>query len=102
VTARLRWSVCVGGYPNGWDSPMFSTDDPEDAISIYEKVRDGLRARHARWTTVAIFDDNGEGEPLQPERMRERMREQLWDHGWHRAAQDAPDAEVVGLWKQIP
>lgn len=76
LTRRPRWSVRIGGYPNGWEPPIFSTDDPEDAISIYGKVRDAQRARHARYTTVAIFDDNGEGEPLDGERVRERLEEE--------------------------
>ena len=80
---------------------MFATNDPEDAISIFEKVRDAQRARHARFTTVAIFDDNGEGEPLDGERVLERLRDELWDHGWHRAADQAPDRELPGLYAQM-
>lgn len=102
MTARPRWSVRVGGYPNGWESPALETDDPAAAIARYEATRERLRAGGYRYLTVAIFDDNGEGEPLDPDRLYERMREKLWDHGWHRAADEATDAEIVELWKQIP
>lgn len=68
---RPRWSVCVGGYPNGWEPPVLETDDPEAAIARYEQTRERLRGGGYRYLTVAIFDDNGEGEPLDPERVRE-------------------------------
>lgn len=71
--SRPRWSVRIGGYPNGWEPPVLETDDPETAITRYSRERDRIRGGGHRYTTVAIFDDNGEGEPLQPDEVRERV-----------------------------
>ena len=74
----MRWHVSVGGYPNGWEPPLFQTDDAQDAISVYRKVLDAQRARHARMTTVALFADRrGEGEPLDADTVLERLEEEL-------------------------
>lgn len=66
---KPRWSVCRGGYPNGWEPPLIETDDPREAVRVYAEATE----RRARMTTVAIFDDNGEGEPLDPELVDERL-----------------------------
>lgn len=87
--SRPRWSVCVGGYPNGWQPPVLETNDPLLAIAQYEFASADLRASHARMTTVAIFDDNGEGEPLQPEQVLERLADED-------DAQDAPGGRAWG------
>lgn len=67
--SRPRWSVCVGGYPNGWEPPLIETDDPREAVRVYAKATEST----ARMTTAAIFDDHGEGEPLSPEQVDERL-----------------------------
>lgn len=65
-----RWGVRLGGYPHGWGDSLLETDDAEEAIARYELERARLR----RMTTVAIFDDaRGEGEPLDPDAVRERL-----------------------------
>lgn len=60
-----RWSVAYGGYPDGWDMPFCMTNDPYVAMQSYDEASPG------RMQTVAIFDDNGEGEPLDPHAVEE-------------------------------
>lgn len=70
-----RWSVCTGG-PSSWDLPVLETNDAAEAIARYEQEHAALGLTHPRRTwatrTVAIFDDDGEGEPLDPDTVRER------------------------------
>ena len=60
-----RWRVAQGGFPHGWESPFFTSNDPYAAINAYE----GWTPQHMM--IVAIFDDHGEGEPLDPHRVEE-------------------------------
>lgn len=71
----MRWHVAVGGYPDGWDTPAFKTDDPLLAIGSYEQIR--REHEGELMTTVAIFDDRcGEGEPLDPEQVLDRLEDE--------------------------
>ena len=66
-----RWLVAVGGYPDGWEPPHFESDDPLLAIGAYEQTRREFEG--VAMTTVAIFDNDGEGQPLDPEAVLERL-----------------------------
>lgn len=66
-----RWSVCIGGYPGGWEAPIIQSDDPDVIETVYIAAELSIQGRSM--TTVAIFDDNGEGEPLGPEMMFDRL-----------------------------
>jgi hypothetical protein len=55
----------MGGFPDGWEPPFLTTACPYEAIKAYEAANPG------HMQTVAIFDANGEGEPLDPERVEE-------------------------------
>lgn len=72
MAIKPRWSVCIGGYPGGWDSPIFESDNPDAVETVYIAAEASIQGRSM--TTVAIFDDHGEGEPLGPEQMMERAR----------------------------
>lgn len=67
----MRWRVAYGGYPDGWDSPFLETDDPYEAMMAHDLAKPG------RMQTVAIFDNNGEGEPLDPNAV-----EEILDNEW--------------------
>lgn len=63
----MRWSLCWGGYPHGWEPPVVESDDPYVVIKAYESIP----TPYPHMSTVAIFDDNGEGRPLDPEAVEE-------------------------------
>jgi hypothetical protein len=66
----MRWSVAYGGYPHGWDNPFLRTDNPYEAIAACDEATPG------HMQIVAIFDDNGEGEPLSSDTLVDRLAEE--------------------------
>jgi hypothetical protein len=71
----MRWHVCIGGYPNGWEPPILETDDHEEAIRFYDNL-----GPLGRMTTAAIFDDErGEGEPLCSETVADRVADEEYE-----------------------
>lgn len=63
-----RWSVCKAGYPYGWEDPLIETDDAQAAVDVYEAIPRPF----PRFTTAALFDAHGDGEPLGPDAVLER------------------------------
>jgi hypothetical protein len=76
----MRWHVCIGGYPNGWEDPVLRTDNHELAIATAEDEARAIREQRIPMTTVAIFDDRmGEGEPLSPETVADRVADEEYE-----------------------
>lgn len=70
-TDHARWTVCEATSSAGWENPLIATDDVQEAVTVYEQRLAENRGR--RWYAIAIFDDNGEGEPLCADSAMERV-----------------------------
>lgn len=64
------YTVAYGGYPDGWEYPFLRTDNPYEAIAAYDEATPG------HMQIVAIFDEDGEGEPLSADTLVDRLAEE--------------------------